>query len=126
MHMHMHMLHMHMHMHMHTHMHTHTHMRARPCAEPVRAHAEPEPEPMRARRARAHHTPQSFHDVYFHGNTETGQLRSLWLCQIDPRIALVLIFAERKRAKDSSVLAFLRQICEGLRGQGILEHSLLQ
>lgn len=47
-------------------------------------------------------------------------------CQIDPRIALVLIFAERKRAKDSSVLAFLRQICEGLRGQGILEHSLLQ
>ena len=72
------------------------------------------------------HTPQSFHDVYFHGNTETGQLRSLWLCQIDPRIALVLIFAERKRAKDSSVLAFLRQICEGLRGQGILEHSLLQ
>ena len=69
---------------------------------------------------------QSFHDVYFHGNTETGQLRSLWLCQIDPRIALVLIFAERKRAKDSSVLAFLRQICEGLRGQGILEHSLLQ
>ena len=54
------------------------------------------------------------------------ELRSLWLCQIDPRIALVLIFAERKRAKDSSVLAFLRQICEGLRGQGILEHSLLQ
>ena len=25
------------------------------------------------------------------------ELRSLWLCQIDPRIALVLIFAERKR-----------------------------
>ena len=54
------------------------------------------------------------------------ELRSLWLCQINPRIALVLSFAERKRAKDSSVLAFLRQICEGLRGQGILEHSLLQ
>ena len=32
---------------------------------------------------------QSFHDVYFHGNTEDGQLRSLWLCQIDPRVALV-------------------------------------
>ena len=30
------------------------------------------------------------------------------LCQVDPRIALVLIFAERKLAKDSSVLAFLR------------------
>ena len=28
--------------------------------------------------------------------------------------------------QDSAVLAFLRQICEGLRGQGILEHSLLQ
>ena len=25
----------------------------------------------------------------FHGNTEDGQLRSLWLCQIDPRVALV-------------------------------------
>ena len=31
------------------------------------------------------------------------ELRSLWLCQIDPRIALVLIFAERKRTTDSSV-----------------------
>ena len=49
------------------------------------------------------------------------------LSDLDPRIALVLIFAERKRTKDSSVLAFLRQICEGLRcQQGILEHSLLQ
>ena len=38
----------------------------------------------------------------------------------------MLIFAERKRAKDAGVLAFLRQICEGLRGQAILEHSLLQ
>ena len=27
---------------------------------------------------------------------------TLRLCQIDPRIALVLMFAERKRAKDSS------------------------
>ena len=90
---------------------------------------------------------QTFHDVYFTGNSETGQMRSLWLCQairgsgrgrdsqmrslwlcqairgrgkrqgypyspsptltlrlcqIDPRIALVLMFAERKRAKDSS------------------------
>jgi len=69
---------------------------------------------------------QSFHDVYYHGNTEAGQHRSLWLCQVDPRVALVLVFAERKHAKDSSVLAFLRQICEGLRGQQILERSLLQ
>ena len=69
---------------------------------------------------------QSFHDVYYHGNTETGQHRSLWLCQVDPRVALVLVFAERKHAKDNSVLAFLRQICDGLRGQQILERSLLQ
>ena len=24
---------------------------------------------------------QTFHDVYFTGNSETGQMRSLWLCQ---------------------------------------------
>ena len=40
-------------------------------------------------------------------------------------MALTLVFAGAKDAKDRNVLAFLRQICEGLRGQQILERNLL-
>ena len=50
---------------------------------------------------------QTFHDVYFTGNSETGQMRSLWLCQV---------IRGSGRDRDSQMRSLW--LCQATRGRG--------